>query len=100
MGMRWLLGVVLLPVVLAGCADPTYQVTGTFTSDRTEADIEDLRLLAQEHGGDVLIAESFPEQFVISDVSRHECEELRGVLLEKDYLANVDTCSARDAGAY
>lgn len=89
MRLLWLL--VVLP--LAGCVeDPTYAVSGSFTEDRTDSDIEELQALADQHDGSVQIRETAPEQFTIGDLSEEDCETVRAILVEKEYLEDVGAC--------
>lgn len=80
---------------LAGCgsgAPAEYRVGGAFKSSRTAHDFDDLRATAAPYGGDVAILESFPEQFGITGLDSR-CDELRGKLVQKVYLASASPCA-------
>lgn len=97
--MRWLVALVLL---LPGCVeDRTYALSGSFTAERSQADIGELRQLGEDHGGNVQIMESSPEGFIVSGMSQQECDDLHATLLEKEYLATVGACAVEDdSGPY
>ena len=89
--MRVLL--VLVALALAGCTSESdsYRLGGAFTADRTSEDMAEFGRITAEYSDDVAIMESFPEQFSIKHM--HDgCEELRGKLLEKSYIATVSEC--------
>lgn len=90
----WLLALLLAIPALAGCtAEPTYAVGGAFTSERTEADMQDFDASASQYSDDIAILESFPEQFRVGSLSQADCEALREELLQKDYLGRVGDCT-------
>lgn len=94
--MRLQAAVLLMLVVagLAGCAqDPTYWLGGAFSSERTEADLQDFDATAGRYSDDIAILESFPEQFSVGSLSKDDCGALRAELLQKDYLQRVGDCT-------
>lgn len=99
--MRTPLALVLLAVLLAGCAgeETPYSVTGSFTGDRADEDIEELRELGEDLGGEVVILESFPEQFQVRALSLEDCETFREQVEGKDYVEEVGPCTEAEAGA-
>lgn len=80
-------------ILLAGCASEgdSYRLSGAFTAERTNADMQEFNDLVDDYSDDVAIMESFPEQFAINHM-HHGCEELRAKLLEKSYIASVSEC--------
>lgn len=99
--MRLLVATALF-VLAAGCATPdgggSFRLSGSFTSDRTEADLADFQAVVRPYSDDVAIMESFPEQFAINGIVGR-CEQLRATLEAKPYIANVGACTVeREAG--
>ncbi len=86
---------VVLGVLLAGCgtpaAGPSFRLSGTFTQDRTQADLDEFNGIAARYSDDVAILESFPEQFAIRGIVGG-CDQLRATLQAKDYVASVGAC--------
>ena len=84
-----------LLIVLPGCANPdeseTFQLSGSFTQDRTQEDLADFNAVVEPYSDDVAIMESFPEQFSIRGIVGG-CEQLRSTLDAKTYIAAVGTC--------
>lgn len=82
-------------VVLAGCASPdeseTFRLSGSFTGDRTQEDLDEFEAIVEPYSHDVAILESFPEQFSIRGIVGG-CEQLRSTLDSKDYIASVSAC--------
>lgn len=97
--MRWVW--VLLVAGLAGCVERTdeFGMGGSFEEERSEEDIEEVKRLGEEHGGDVTILES-SDDFRITGLDEDECEALAETLREKDYAAEVFPCDVRDTGPY
>lgn len=91
----------LLALALAGCAgeETPYGVTGSFTEDRSDEDIEEVRELARSHGGEIVILESFPEQFQVRAMSLEECEAFREEVEQRPYIDTVEACAEAEAGA-
>jgi hypothetical protein len=99
--MRALLASALVTAV-AGCASPdeseTFQLSGSFTADRTQEDLDEFDAIVAPYSDDVAIMESFPEQFSIRGIVGG-CEQLRSTLDSKDYIASVSACRVEtDAG--
>ena len=106
---RFLMRVVLAPalvaalVAAAGCASPdeseSFQLSGSFTADRTQEDLDEFDAIVAPYSDDVAILESFPEQFSIRGIVGG-CEQLRSTLDAKEYIASVSACRVEsDAGA-
>lgn len=91
----------LLALSLAGCAgeETPYGVTGHFTGDHSDEDIEEVRRLAEERGGELVVLESSPEQFQARGMSLEECEAFRSEVEQKPYVDRVDGCAEVEAGA-
>lgn len=91
----------LLALPLAGCAgeETSYGVTGSFTEDRSDEDIEEVRELAHAQGGEIVILESFPEQFQVRALSLEECEAFREEVEQKPYIDTVEGCAEVESGA-
>ena len=92
--MRWAVPLALL-VLLSGCGSPgtgpTFRLSGAFTADRTQADLDEFEGIVRPYSDDVAYLESFPEQFVIAGI-QGGCDQLRSTLQAKDYVASVGTC--------
>jgi hypothetical protein len=85
-------------LLLPGCleASPTpFGLSGSFTADRTQEDLEEFQALVAPYATDVRILESFPEQFAIDGRDLGDCAELAALLEAKDYVAQVGACRAR-----
>lgn len=96
--MRWDVPAVVaifLAVALSGCGSvdsgPRFHLTGAFTAERTQEDLDEFHGIVDDYSDDVLILESFPEQFDIRDIVGG-CEQLRSTLQAKDYIASLGTC--------
>ena len=89
-------------VLLAGCASasegPSFRLSGAFTAERTQADLDDFHATVAPYSGDVALLESFPEQFVIHAIVGG-CDHLRATLQGKDYVASVSACVAETPSA-
>lgn len=90
-------GAALLALALAGCGTPaadgpTFRLGGAFTEQRTDADLQDFQRTVRPYSDDVLLMESFPEQFSIRGIVGG-CEQLRSQLDAKPYIATVGQCS-------
>jgi hypothetical protein len=87
----------LLGVLASGCAatEPTpFRLSGAFTAERTEADLQEFHALVGPYADDVRILESFPEQFAIDGRESDRCDELAALLRAKAYIATVSDCLA------
>lgn len=86
---------IALVVLLSGCAapdpSPTFSLSGSFTADRTQGDLDEFAAIVDPYSDDVAIMESFPEQFSIRGITGG-CEQLRATLEAKDYVASVGAC--------
>lgn len=87
-------------LLLAGClgssTEPTpFRLSGSFTEDRTQADLDEFHALVEPYATDVRIMESFPEQFAIDGRDLARCDGLAALLASKDYIAHVGDCLAR-----
>ena len=93
--MRRLAILAALAILLSGCASvgsgPTFRLSGSFTAERTQADLDEFHAIVRPYSDDVAILESFPEQFVIRSITGG-CDQLRATLQSKDYIASVGTC--------
>jgi hypothetical protein len=88
----------VLVLLSAGClsAAPTpFRLSGAFTAERTEADLQEFQALVEPYADDVRILESFPEQFAIDGRDRDRCDELAALLRAKPYVAHVGDCLPR-----
>lgn len=88
-------------ILLAGCASPaagpTFALSGAFTPERTQQDLDEFHAIVAPYSDDVAILESFPEQFSIRGITGG-CEQLRATLDAKDYVASVGTCRVETEG--
>ena len=87
----------LVLLLLSGClssAPTPFDLSGSFTADRTQADLDEFHALVDPYADDVHIMESFPEQFAIDGKDVRRCDELLGLLKAKPYIAQVGPCSA------
>lgn len=85
--MRRLLGVGLA-LILTGCAQAppatngaSVVLGGTFTHERTDETLRAWCAIAQRHGNECGLMESFPEQYVLRFQDHAACEEARRELL-------------------
>lgn len=89
--MRWL----LLMILLSGCVDSAETIdarlSGTFTEDRSQPDMAEVGEILAPY--DVVIMESFPEQFS-AVLPMSVCEERRPLLEGKPYLQSLSSCRA------
>lgn len=79
-GSTWL----LCALVVAGCAggpsspaDTPMQLGGSFTQDRTQADIDAVCDIVKVYNAPCVLMESFPEQFSFRFPSAPACEQAR-----------------------
>ncbi len=88
----------LLFLALAGCLstgdEAEFGITGSFTSDRDNADIDTLSDWVRARGGEVAIMESFPEQFHASGLTKADCEDLAVQLDAWDFIQSRSDCKA------
>lgn len=85
---------ILALLMLAGCTDAEdYKMGGAFTSDRSQADLEEFNQLVGQYSDDVAIMESFPEQFSIRGMNQADCEELYTKLQAKSYISSLNVCT-------
>lgn len=92
--MRWI-ALLLLPM-LAGCLtqvsqEPDASISGSFTSDRTQADLADFQARVDAWGGEAVIMESFPEQFRVT-LPETDCYLFAQEVEDLDYIAQVGAC--------
>ena len=87
---------VLLVVAASGCMSgpegAAYQLSGAFTAQRTQADIEEFHEIVAPFSSDVRIMESFPEQFVVAGMSKTGCDDARSQLVGKPYIGSLSQC--------
>ena len=87
---------VLTLLLFAGCATPDegtkFRLSGSFTAERIQADLDEFHAIVRPYSDDVAILESFPEPFSIRGIVGG-CEQLRATLETKDYIASVGTCT-------
>lgn len=84
--MKWMV-FLLASLLFAGCADPVdYEIRGSFTSDRTDPDIQELVLKVESLGGEVAIMESFPEQFVATFDNEDACDNFHNFVHLRAYV--------------
>ncbi len=91
--MRFIVATLLL-ASLVGCVDSedTYRISGSFTADRADEDIQALVDKGRGLGGDTAIMESFPEQFTVRAFGLKECRELETWLAAQDFIASMTSC--------
>lgn len=85
---------------LAGCATPepdgagdqTYQVSGTFSENATQAQMEELGNHTRDRGGEIFYLESYPVQFRATNLTEQACEEVRSFAEDRAYVADVGAC--------
>lgn len=94
--MRLLVLVAAGTLLLSGCgtpeSGPSFQLSGAFTADRTQEDLDEFDAIVRPYSDDIAIMESFPEQFAIRGIEGG-CEQLRATLDAKDYIATVGACT-------
>lgn len=67
-------------------------LSGAYTANATQADIQEAGMLARQEGGQMLTLESFPAQFQANGLDSSGCERLRAALHAKPYVARVGQC--------
>lgn len=96
--MRWPwigVGVALLGVVLVGCVDQPsldHEVSGTFTENATQAQMNELAGEVEDRGGRLFQLESFPVQFRAAELSAEDCGQVQAFAAGADYVAEVGEC--------
>lgn len=97
----WILGCLLVAVaLLPGCATPepdgssdqTYQVSGTFTENATQAQMDELGNHTRDRGGEIFYLESYPVQFRASNLTQEACSEVRSFAEDRTYVSDVGAC--------
>lgn len=97
----WVLAVLLVAVALVpGCATPepdgsdgaSYQVSGTFTENATQAQMEELGNHTRDRGGEIFYLESFPVQFRATNLTEQACGEVRSFAEDRAYVSDVGAC--------
>lgn len=86
--------------LLSGChgEDPEhrselqYRISGTFTDDAEQGQIDELRGEIERHDATLIVMESSPMQYRVQTVSASDCEELRQILSESPIVADVSDC--------
>lgn len=96
-----LVAALLAALLLAGCTGPNAPIenqptvlSGAFTADRTESDLDDFGATLARHDVDCPLMESFPEQFSCR-MPLARCQDLRADLVEKEYLGHLSGCAAQ-----
>lgn len=97
--MRALALLVPLPLLLGCLAEPSqtvgseaeHRLHGTFTPEATQAEL-DAFAASMPEGAEVVFLESFPPQFVVSNVGRTGCEEARDFAQRQAYVQSVGKC--------
>ncbi|MBW3582659.1 MAG: hypothetical protein KY455_06125 [Euryarchaeota archaeon] len=86
--------------LLSGChgEDPEhrpeiqYRISGTFTEEADQEQIEELRGRIEPHNATLIVMESSPVQYRVQTVSAADCEEVRRTLSESPIVAEVGEC--------
>lgn len=66
-------------------------VGGSFTQDRTQADLDDFFARVEAWGGESVLLESFPEQFRVT-LPATDCYLFAQEVEDLPYVANVGAC--------
>lgn len=86
----------VLVLFLAGCTstgdEADRSLSGTFTEETDQADLEDLERRLEPYGASLAVLESFPMQYRIAPLSPEDCEEVRALLGGLTYVRDVGTC--------
>lgn len=87
-------------LLVAGCttqaASRPYEISGTFTEDASNEDLEDLRDRLVAYGTTMRVMESFPMQYAIEvDHGQAACHEIETMLEERAYVATIGDCRER-----
>lgn len=102
-----LLAAVLVPLLLAGCAelppseegrDPLatgggWRLGGRFTEAATQQDMEQARGVVAARGGEMRLMESFPVQFAATGLTDVGCQKAREELADLSFVASVTACA-------
>lgn len=103
----WMLaGLLLTAVLVPGCAVPepdgaedgNYQVSGTFTEEATQEEMQALGNHTRAQGGEIAYLESFPVQFRASNLTEPACEDVRAFAADQTYVAEVGACETPTRG--
>jgi hypothetical protein len=87
--MKWLTLVIV--ALIAGCADAgevaePHNISGRFTTDRTQEDITAFGDKVAELGGDWVLMESWPEEFGATLPSQENCNLLRDWIKNQTFI--------------
>lgn len=88
-------------VLVAGCTgdEPrTSAVNATFEENASATQLSDLMDRLLRWGPNLTVAASEPLRVVISDLTAGDCQEVRDLLHELDYIVDVGTCRTVAAG--
>lgn len=76
----------ILAALAAGCSGPgvegeSWDLHGSFTTERTQADIDAWCEVAKAYENECVLMESFPEQFLLRFPTEAQCREALGRIL-------------------
>lgn len=89
--MKWLL--LALAILLAGCADAgespegEHRISGSFTTERTQADLDAFGSKVSELAGEWVLMESWPEQFQATFSSLTKCEAMHNWVHQQAFIS-------------
>lgn len=94
----------IVAVLAAGCLGASesrddWMVSGSFTREASQLDMEELGKLARAEGGESAFLESFPVQFVVTELMEQKCRALRAELTSRAYVASIGDCRPRGVSA-
>lgn len=90
-----LVAVTLLATALVGCVDqapPEHRVSGTFTENATQDQMDELAGQVEDRGGEFVVLQSFPAQFSATGLADAACEEVAAFAANATYVAHVGSC--------
>lgn len=95
-----LVGLLVGAVLVPGCATPQpdaddgadHEVSGTFTRNATQAQMDELANYTRDRGGEIAFLESFPVQFRASNLTEEACGDVRSYAGERAYVDDVGAC--------
>lgn len=95
------LGVLVLGMLVVGCVDdpsPSYEVSGTFTENATQEQMNELGQQVEQEGGHFAQLESFPVQFRATQLTASGCDEIVSFVEGAEYVAEHGACQLSSSG--
>ena len=85
--MKGMLLAAVAAMVFSGCADPIqYEIRGSFTADRDGADLAEFEAKVASLEGELVLLESFPEQFIATFQTEDDCDAMHNFVHLRSYI--------------